>query len=311
LQKDSDRNDQRSNSFDPVLHLQQRYWFSGENIAWSEVLVHIVAIYGWKEKTTELAQAISKALGITIFEVQQRMIRGSPIVVACFADPQQALALKAKLNQNRIATLIVDATEVRSRTGYFVVRRFRLNKSSLGVETGDGQHAMIPYEEIDMLLPGMSIVKDSETTTVTKRKFSLGKTIIAGGIPMSKKVEYQKETATTNSRKILYLYAGRRQQPVVFNQEGMTYDGLGSAMETSGERNFTTLTSELHRLSPGAVYDDRLLQRIEQVRLLGSTLGPENNLDLAVEILARSLRPSPKSNDASFDRFGFPVPESV
>jgi hypothetical protein len=38
---------------------------------------------------------------------------------------------------------------------------------------------------------------------------------------------------------------------------------------------------------PAAVYDDRLLNRAGQTRLLGPLLTPEANLDLAVEILAR------------------------
>jgi hypothetical protein len=77
----------------------------------------------------------------------------------------------------------------------------------------------------------------------------------------------------------------------------MTYDGLGAAMKLSRELNFTYLISELRRLSPGAAYDDRLLKRVGQTRLLGPALNPETNLDLAAEILARSLRPSPQRNN--------------
>ncbi len=259
--------------------------------------MHVVVIYGWKEETPELAQAVSGALGITTFEVHQRTMGGSPVVVASYADPQQALVLEKKLNQNGIATLIVDAAEVRSRAGFFIVRRFELNEPALLIETSDRQRAEIPYGDIDLLLPSMSIVKHSETKTVTERKFSLGKTILTGGIPMTKKVEQKKNMETEKQRKVLYLYSCRRQQPFFFSQDGMTYDGLGSAMKISRELNFTYLISELRRLSPGAAYDDRLLKRIGQVRLLGPTLNPETNLDLAVEILARILRPLPHEKD--------------
>jgi hypothetical protein len=258
--------------------------------------VHVVVIHGWKKETAELAQAISSLLGITVSEARQRMIGGGPAVVAGFADPQQALALSEKLNQNGIATMVIDATEVLSRANHFIVRRFELGESVLRIETSDRQRAEIPCREIDLLLAATSIVAYSETKTVTERKFSLGKTIFSGGIPMSKKVEHQQRVTTEERGKVLYLYAGTR-QPIVFSQDGMIYDGLGAAMKLTRELNFAYVISELRRLCPKAVYDDRLLKRLGLVRLLGPALSPETNLDLAVEILARSLRPSPKRNN--------------
>jgi len=251
--------------------------------------MHVVAICSWKEETSELVQALATALGITVFEARPRMIGNGPAVVASFADPQAAQALAKKLNQSGIATLVVDATAVLSRAGHFIVRRFELNEWSMRIESNDGQREDIPYVEIDLLLPATNIVGVSETKTVVERKFSIGKTVLSGGIPMTKKIEHREEVTSEERRKVLYLYAGNR-SPVVFSQDGMTYDGLGAAMKLSRELNFSHLMSELRRFCPGAGYDDRLLNRIGQVRLLGPALNPETNLDLAAEILARSLR---------------------
>jgi hypothetical protein len=217
------------------------------------------------------------------------MTGGGPAVVASFADPQLALTLAEKLNQSGIATLVVDATAVRGRSSHFIVRRFELNEWSMRIETSDGQQAEIPYAEIGLLLPATSIVGISETKTVIERKLSIGKTILSGGIPMTRKLEQQEEVTTEERKKVLYLYAGKR-TPVFFSQNGMTYDGLGAAMKLSRELNFTHLISELRRFCPGADYDDRLLNRVGQVRLLGPSLNPETYLDLAAEILARTLR---------------------
>ena len=112
---------------------------------------------------------------------------------------------------------------------------------------------------------------------------------------MSKKTEYKQEESFLKHKKVHYLYVTGRQQPVIFSQEGITYDGLGEAMKISRELNFTYLIGELQRLCPGAAYDDRLLRRIGQVLLLGPTLNPDTNIDLATEILARNLRLSSKS----------------
>lgn len=251
--------------------------------------MHVVVIHRWQEETAELVQALAVALGITAYEMRQRMIGGGPAVVAGFADPQQARTLSAKLNQSGIATLIIDADAVRSKAGRFVVRRFELKEWLLRIEAGDGQCAEIAYGDIDLLLPGTRILGQSETITVTERKFSLGRTILSGGIPLTKKVERQEEVNKEERENILYLYAGER-PPVVLSQSGMVYDGLGAAMKLSRELNFAYLASELRRLCPAAGYDDRLLKRLGQVRLLGPAQNPETNLDLAFEILARSLR---------------------
>lgn len=251
--------------------------------------MHVVAIHSWKEETAELVQALAGALGITVFEARPRLIGGGPSVVARFADPEPALALAKKLNQCGFATLVVDSAAVCGRAGHFIVRRFELDERSMRIETGDGQRAEIPYAEIDLLLPGTSIVGSSETKTVTERKFDIGKTLLSGGIPLTKKIERQEEVATEERGKVLYLYAGQR-PPAFFSQNGMSYDGFGPAMKMSRELNFTHLISELRRLSPGAVFDERLLNRAGQVRVLGPALNPETNLDLAAEILARTRR---------------------
>jgi hypothetical protein len=236
-----------------------------------------------------LVQALAVALGVTAFEARPRLLGGGPSVVARFADPEQALALAEKLNQCGFTTLVIDYDAVRGRAGHLIVRRFELNELSLRIDAGDGQQADILYAEIDLLLPGTNIVGYAETKTVTERKLSLGKTILSGGIPMMKKTEHKEEVATEERVKVLYLYAGER-PPVFFSQNGMSYDGFGPAMKMSRELNFNHLVSELRRLSPKAVYDDRLLNRAGQVRVLGPALNPETNLDLAAEVLARTLR---------------------
>jgi len=251
--------------------------------------MHVVAICHWKQESDELVQALAGTLGITAYEARPRILGNGPAVVASFADPQRAVDLAKKLDQRGFTTLIFDATAIRGRSGHFVVRRFEFKKWSIHIETSDGQQEEILYDDIDLLLPCMNIVGISETKTVTERKLSIGKTILSGGLPMTTKIEHQEEVSSEERTKFLHLYAGKR-LPVIFSQNGMTFDGLGDTMKLSRELNFAHLTSELRRLCPGAVYDDRLLNQTGQARLLGPGLNSETNLNLAVEILAMSLR---------------------
>jgi hypothetical protein len=250
--------------------------------------MHVVVIHRWKDESAELVQAMSLVLGITAFEVQQRLIGGGPSVVACFGEAGRAGALAAQLGQLGMASFVVDADQVRSGSGHFVVRRFELGESSLRAESVNGVTSQVGYGEVDLLLPGTRISEQSESKTVTERKFSLGRTVLSGGIPLTKTVSRQEEVTSEERTKYLYLLAGTRQ--LIFRQSGMSYEGFGAAMKLSRELNFAYLTSELRRLSPKAAYDDRLVNRLGQVRLLGPAQNAEAGLDLAAEILGRSLR---------------------
>ncbi|MDD5285887.1 MAG: hypothetical protein PHD54_08505 [Desulfuromonadaceae bacterium] len=251
--------------------------------------MHVVVIHGWKEETTGLIQALAAAAGITLYEMRQRMIGGGPAVVANFADRQPALAMAARLDQCGVATLIVDSGELCCNAGRFVVRRFEMKELELYIEANDGQSAGIPYDEIDLLLPGIRILGETETKTVTERKFDLGRTILSGGIPLTRKVEHQEELNREIRDNVLCLYADER-PPVFFSQSSVLFEGLGAAMKLSRELNFAYLKSELRRLCRTAIYDDRLLNRLGQLRLLGPAQNPETNLDLSFDILASTLR---------------------
>jgi hypothetical protein len=250
--------------------------------------VFVVVIYGWQEETTEMVQALAGALGIMVFEARQRLIGGGPAVVAGFADHQQAGDLAEKLRRSGIKTLIVDASSVRLRGIFTIVRRFVFEERVLKIETHSGQQETRPYTEMELLLTGTRVVGYNETKTVVEKKLSLGKTLLSGGIPMTTKVERQEEVSSEESEQVLYLYAHDR-PAAIFSLNGMNYDGFGAEMKLSRRLNFSHLISQLRLHASGAAFDDRLLSRISQTRLLGPAQGREASLDLAAEILARCL----------------------
>jgi hypothetical protein len=248
----------------------------------------VVTIYGWREETAEMAQALAGALGIMAFEARQRLISGGPSVVACFADNNQAKELAEKVRRSGIKTMVIDATKVRQREGFFIVRRFEFEASVLKIETHNGRHETLPYAEMELLLTGTSVVDYNETITIVETKFSLGKTLLAGGIPMTKKVERQEEVSSEESEQVLYLYC-RGRSTAIFSLNGMNYDGFSTEMKLSRKLNFSHFISQLRLYAAGATFDDRLLSKVNQVRLLGPAQGREAGLDLAAEILARCL----------------------
>ena len=142
---------------------------------------------------------------------------------------------------------------------------------------------------IELLLVANCSAGQTQTSySTTERKFSFGKTLLSGGVPMTKKVTSEEALTSHERDESLCLYS-REQGPVLFNRAELDYTGLGDAMQMTRDLNFNRLKTVVRDLAPQAGYDDRLLKRAEQVRLLGPSLNPDTDIDLAFEILSRSL----------------------
>lgn len=249
--------------------------------------MYLVAVHGWQKDDAEVAGIIAGILGLIVFEARLKIAGGGPAVVGSFADPQQAEILVSRLVAAEIPALLIDSVTLRQRIPPFTVRRFVLAASGILLQSLDGEERTIDYGAIEKLIVATGTTQAKTTAKVTERKFSLGKTLLAGGIPMSKHVTREEIVANEERDEILRLYTAEAE--VIFNRGALNYDGLGAAMQLSRDLNFVHLRKELQRSAPQAIYDERLLKRANLIRLLGPTLSPEADLDLACEILARAL----------------------
>jgi len=248
----------------------------------------VVAIYGWKEETSELAQSLAGFLGVIAFEVRQRLIGGGPSVIASFSDLQQAKELAGKINRIGIDAIIVDAAAEHMRSEFFIASRFEFTGSGLQIESHNDRQEMLPYADVNLLLLGTNVFSNRKTKKVEEKQFDINRAAFTHGLVRTKTVYREKEVSSEQSEQVLYLFA-RGRLPVVFSLNGTSYDGFGAEMKSSRILNFSHLVSQLRLHAPGATFDDRLLNKFNQTRLLGSTLGPAATLDLAAVILSRFL----------------------
>jgi len=251
--------------------------------------MYVLVIHQWPENDPLVAKTVAESLGMLVFEVRQRMAGGGPVVIATFAELRQAEARAESLRQQGIPTLLIDPATLRAVSAPFHVRQFVLNDASLQIATADGQREQFPYTEVSLIISAINVGGRSESTaTVSERKLSIGKTLLAGGIPMTKKVKHDVTTHGEERNEVLHLVVPGR-PAVILSCAALNYTGLGSAMQMSRPLNFSHLKAELIRRAPQAIVDERLLKRAGQARLLGPSLNPDIHLDLACEILERSL----------------------
>ena len=94
---------------------------------------------------------------------------------------------------------------------------------------------------------------------------------------------------------------------MALRESALTYESFGPRRQPTRAANFAALLAELRRRCTAAVFDERLLTRAGQARVLGPALPPDEHLDVAVTLLERVL-PKPARPRAS--RFPRTVPLS-
>lgn len=255
--------------------------------------MHVVAIHSLAADKEKLAPALAAVLGATVFEALSRLraLGSGPLVVGVFGEREPADKLAAKLESGGFRSLILTADEIEAGAHELFVRRFMFGDQDLQVETQDGESVIVPYQDIDLILRGTGISTSSSTETTTQRKFDLGAAVISGGLKMTKKTKTVREV-TTEEREGLLRFFTRKGLILLFRENGIVYDALGSLRGLSRSGNFINTIAELRRRCTTALFDERLLNRAGLAALLGPRLKPEENSVVAFALLAKSLRGS-------------------
>jgi hypothetical protein len=99
-----------------------------------------------------------------------------------------------------------------------------------------------------------------EKTEVTK-KFSLGRTALAGGIPMWRTEKKQVKEMSPTTEYFVRFYTQEASEPVVeiFHTQ-MDYSFLKGEMASSSLANFNIVVTKLQQAFPKAIFDDNLMR---------------------------------------------------
>jgi hypothetical protein len=253
--------------------------------------VYIVAIDNLEEDREGIARALSETLKTTFYDAlfRVRVPGKGPLIVAVYKEKNIALERVKKLGGAGFRTLVLGHDEVETDEMRIIIRKFFFGDRELEIEARTGDTVRIEYALIDTIIRGTRIVQNTETETAKDRKFDAGRAILSGGLMTTKSVKITQQITNEVREGFIYLYSGNR-HPLVFLESTLLYDSLGPALQLTCAANFAFVLAELRRRCPGTVYDDRLVSKAGQSRLLGSMFEPERHLNIAVSLLSRSLR---------------------
>jgi hypothetical protein len=253
--------------------------------------MHIVAVHNLRDDKQNMAEALAAILKGTTFEALSRLrAPGSgPFVVGVFAEQAHAAALAGELESGGFSAAVLSGGELEAEAGQWSIRRFGLNEQDLSVESADGRSLTLAYQDIGLILRGIGISSSTSTETTKERKFDAGAALLSGGLKMTKTTKTAREVTKEEREGFFTLYAANN-PTLLFRENSLVYDALGSGRGLSRSANFAQLTTELRRRCPAARYDDRLLNRAGVAALLGPSLSPEGHLVAATALLAKVLR---------------------
>jgi hypothetical protein len=253
--------------------------------------MHVVVIYSLDDNKESMSEALAASLGTTTYEAAARLrVPGSgPLTVAVFAEKNRAVGLLEKLQSTGFSAFVLTSDEIEMEGRALIVRRFSLGGRDLSVTTDKGDGISIPFQKIELILRGTAIAHDVATETVKNRSLSLGRAVLSGGMMITKTTKNVREITTEERQGFVNLYIGNN-PTLVFFENGLVYDSLGSAMRQSRSANFAYLVAELRRRCPDSLYDERLLRRAGQVAILGPSLNPEEHLIVATALLQKMFR---------------------
>jgi len=253
--------------------------------------MHVVAIHSINTDKETLAGSLSAVLKVTLYEALTRLRApgNGPLIVAVLAEKERAEQLSEQLRSAGFKSLVLTADEIDTANCSWIVRRFGLGKHELHVETENGENLDISFQDIDLILLGIRISRDTTTETVKKRSLDLGRAVLSGGMMLTKTTKTTRDVTTETRERFINLYAGDA-PIIVLRENALDYNSLDSALKPSRSSNFTYLLTELRQSCPGVRYDERLLNRAAQAALLGPLLNPEEHLVAATALLAKVLR---------------------
>lgn len=239
----------------------------------------------------ELTSRVAVALGVTSYDVRASLqaSTGGPSIIAVHADADEAAATARSIAQTGIIPTVIEVEPTAASLDPFVAARFELGAGEIVVHDRAGERRTIRDGDVDLLVRATSLAVSSHEERERTRSFSPSRALLTGGLINTRTRESTRTVSETTSEELVFVFPSGP-TAIRFGEATVAYQGLGDALQPARAANFARLVDELRRRCPTATLDERLRRRAALTQVLGRVLRPEDNLDLAVVLVAWSLR---------------------
>jgi len=263
--------------------------------------MHLVATVQAVAELDAGVAALIETAGMTAAEARMRLAPEPPALLARLS-PDHAAALAAALAKAGAKAVAIDE-DVPSDADRFQVRTFAFEDSGASFTARDGETLRLDWEAVRLVLRGARAERTTTAHTESSTRFSLGRTVLTGGLVMTKKTTSTVHGQQESSEQFVLLH-GEAGERVLLAEGTIEFSGLGALMQPSRTANVGIIAAELKRRAPRAFHDDRLVRLGRRalpflvggertVRAGGSEVRRQDtrgSVDVLAEILDRAVR---------------------
>lgn len=182
-----------------------------------------------------------------------------PRIIAHADSPPAAEATIKTLRQLGLVALALPDSEIRQLPPIFEVQTLEFGEKAVTFRDSVGTEKKVAAGDIFLILTGQVESSLEVETTRSRSQFSLGRTLMLGGIPAWRKVEETTTEKSSQTEDFVRLYSSKSAEPAVeLWQHQLNYSFLGAERGATSAVNFSTLVRRLREAFPGAIFDNRL-----------------------------------------------------
>jgi len=245
---------------------------------------HVHLVVGPVEKIdNSVANTLAAILKKDVYQARQLLSGNIPKVIANYRSAEEAEAVTNALRSMGLVAFTCEDTVLRRPPPLlFNVSSMSFNESGVALIAANKASTTLTAGSVFLILKGYRQTVVEVDNTGTKRKLSVGKTLLAGGIPIFDKVKNKDTTRSSQDELYLRLYDSQSADPrVEISQHNLDYKFLGPKLTLSSTVNFSTVVNDFKNCFTGAIFDDRL------ARMPSHSESPlsENELELNCRLL--------------------------
>ena len=199
------------------------------------------------------------ATGLDRVDAKRRLVGTLPRVLLVAADRDEVEAAAARLGRAGFAALVFEPLSSPTDEDRIVPRALEVESDALVVVAGVGAETrhVVPFGAIELIQRGVRHRARSEKVTTTSRQLALGRTILAGGMPMTRKVEKTETVTRAEDEPFALLHRKDGGDDVILYERRLDYSFLGAERQSISRSNLDRTVAVVAARSQAAL-DDRL-----------------------------------------------------